>query len=110
MEPVVARPQSASKAAVAAADQSSDPAEEEGVAPGRGDEAEAVGLGGSGEGWVVAGDVGEGLEGGGLVELLEFEPSAGGDDERSRSVTGCALWRPGCLMQQSSRLSSSAAT
>ena len=26
-------------------------------------------------------DVGEGLEGGGLIEMLEFEPSAGGDDE-----------------------------
>ncbi len=67
--------------AVAAADLPGGPSEEQGVAAGLGDEAEAVGLGGGGEGGVVAGDVGEGLEGGGLIELLEFEPSAGGDDE-----------------------------
>lgn len=46
---------------VAAADLPGGPGEEQGVAAGLGDEAEAVGLGGGGEGGVVAGDVGEGL-------------------------------------------------
>lgn len=67
--------------AVAAADLPGGPGEEQGVAAGLGDEAEAVGLGGGGESGIVAGDVSEGLEGGGLIELLEFEASAGGDDE-----------------------------
>ncbi len=64
-----------------AADLLGGPGEEEGIAAGLGDEAEAVEFRGGGEGGVVAGDVGEALEGGGLTELLEFEPSAGGDDE-----------------------------
>jgi len=76
--------------AVAAADLPGGPREEEGVTASLGDEAEAVGLGGGGEGGVVAGDVGEGLEGGGLVELLEFEPSAGGDDEGAAGEEGFA--------------------
>ena len=47
---------------------------------------DAADLGNGGEGGVLASDVGEGLEGGGLVELLEFEPSAGGDDEGARHL------------------------
>jgi len=66
------------------------PSEEDGVAAGLGDEVEEVGFGRGGESRVVAGDVGEGLEGGGLVELLEFEPSAGGDDERAAGEEGFA--------------------
>lgn len=76
--------------AVAAADLPGGPGEEQGVAAGVGDEAQAVGLGGSGESRVVAGDVGEGLEGGGLIELLEFEPSAGGDDDGAAGEEGFA--------------------
>ena len=76
--------------AVAAADLPGGPGEEQGVAAGLVDEAKAVGLGGGGEGGVVAGDVGEGLEGGGLVELLEFEPSAGGDDKGAAGEEGFA--------------------
>ena len=76
--------------AVAAADLPGGPGEEQGVAACLGDEAEAVGLGGGGEGWVVSGDVGEGLECGGLVELLEFQPSAGGDDEGAAGEEGFA--------------------
>ena len=78
--------------AVAAADLPSGPGEEEGVAAGLGNKAEAVGLGlgGGGECGVVAGNVGEGLEGGGFIELLEFEPSAGGDDEGAAGEQGFA--------------------
>ena len=73
-----------------AADLPGGPGEEQGVPAGLGDEAEAVGLGGGVESGVVAGDVGEGLQGGGLVELLEFEPSAGGDDEGAAGEEGFA--------------------
>ena len=76
--------------AIAVADLLGGPGEEERVAAGLGDEAGAVDLGHGVESGVVAGDVGEGLEGGGLIKRLEFEPPASGDDEGEAVEEGFA--------------------
>lgn len=51
-------------------------------------EAQAFGLGSGSEIGVVAGNIGEGLESSKWVELLEFEPSARGDDEGTAGEEG----------------------